>query len=159
MELRPNPARAAAIVPFEPGPPLALPLFLERVPAGFASPADDQVDRVLDLNDLCVEHPAATYFVRVSGESMTGAGIHDGDVLVVDRSLEPRSGDVVVAALDGEHLVKRLRVVEYGGREGRPVTRRVYLEAEHAAYPSVEVKDGHDLVVWGVVTTLVHRFR
>jgi DNA polymerase V len=153
MELRPSPARAAEIVPYRPSARLPIPLVLARVEAGFPSPADDHVDRALDLNELVVEHPAATFFVRVAGESMSGAGIGPGDVLVVDRSLEARSGDVVIAALDGEFLVKRLRVVgENGGRV-------VLLESAHAAYAPIEVAEGHELVVWGVVTSVVKRLR
>ena len=89
------------------GSRLALPVFSSRVPAGFPSPADDFIDGVLDLNDL-IEHPSATFILRVSGKSMTGSGIFDGDMLVVDRSLKARSGQIVVAVSDGDMLVKRL---------------------------------------------------
>ena len=89
------------------GSRLSLPVFSSRVPAGFPSPADDFIDGVLDLNDL-IEHPSATFVLRVSGNSMTGSGIFDGDFLVVDRSLKARSGQIVVAVSDGDMLVKRL---------------------------------------------------
>ena len=86
----------------------ALPIFLGRLPAGFPSPADDYLEGKLDLNRHLIKHPAATFFVRVTGDSMIGAGIHSGDLLVVDRSLEPADKNVVVAVLDGELTVKRL---------------------------------------------------
>jgi DNA polymerase V len=87
---------------------LSLPIFTSRVSAGFPSPADDFMDGVLDLNDL-IKHPSATFIIRVSGDSMTGSGIFDGDLLVVDRSLKARSGQIVVAVSDGDMLVKRLK--------------------------------------------------
>ena len=89
------------------GSQLSLPVFASKVPAGFPSPADDFIDGTLDLNDL-IERPSATFIIRVSGDSMTGSGIFDGDMLVVDRSLKARSGQIVVAVSDGDMLVKRL---------------------------------------------------
>ncbi len=88
---------------------LSLPLYSNKVPAGFPSPADDHMEGKLDLNNHLVKHPTATFFVRASGESMVGAGIHDGDILVVDRSLEPRHGKIIIAAVDGQLTVKRLQ--------------------------------------------------
>lgn len=85
------------------------PYFEEGVAAGFPSPVQGEVSSVLNLNTLCVTHPATTYYVRARGESMTGAGIDDGDILVVDRSVSPRNGDIIIAAIDGEFTVKRLR--------------------------------------------------
>lgn len=123
-----------------------VPLFASRVPAGFPSPADDHQEDALDLNEHLVRHPAATFFVRVQGDSMTGAGIHHGDLLVVDRSLEPKSGAVVVAVVNGELTVKRLRV-DAGG---------VWLLPENPAYPPLEIRDGLDLTIWGVVAHVVH---
>jgi len=89
---------------------MSLPLYIERVPCGFPSPAQDYVEQRIDLNALMVQHPSATYFVRVSGESMIEAGINDGDMLVVDSSLTASHGDIVVAAVDGEFTVKRLQL-------------------------------------------------
>jgi DNA polymerase V len=120
----------------------ALPLVLERVPAGFPSPADDYVEGTLDLHELTGAGRPSCFFLRVSGESMVGAGIHDGDVLVVDRAAEPVSGAVVVAAVDGELTVKRF--VRRGGR--------VALLAANPEYPPIEVGGEQELVVWGVVT-------
>ncbi len=126
-------------------PGAGLPFFSARVPAGFPSPADDYLDRSLDLNDLLVRHPSATFFVRVSGDSMTGAGIHSGDILVVDRTETARHGSIVIAALNGELTVKRLF------REGG----RVLLESENPAYAPIEVKEGMDFEVWGVALHVV----
>ena len=133
-----------------PNPPrVARPLFLSRVPAGFPSPAEDYVECGLDLNEHLIAHREATFFVRVKGHSMTGAGIRDGDLLVVDRALEAGDGDIVVAVVDGELTVKRLW--RRGGR--------VRLLAENPAFAPIELKDGQELAVWGVVTSVIHRVR
>ncbi|MFA6132813.1 MAG: translesion error-prone DNA polymerase V autoproteolytic subunit [Phycisphaerae bacterium] len=84
-------------------------MFAAAVAAGFPSPADDYVERALDLNEHLIEHPAATYCVRASGNSMVGTGIHDGDLLIVDRAIEPRDGSIAIAVIDGELTVKRIR--------------------------------------------------
>src|SRR5690606_34574193 len=123
-----------------------------RVSAGFPSPADDYVDRVLDLNELAITNPPATYLVRVGGNSMIGAGIHDGDVLVVDRSLDPDSGDVIIAALDGELTVKRVRLRRWAGGQ----IQALWLVPEHPDYPLIEVTAEMDFEVWGVVTYVLH---
>lgn len=125
---------------------LRLPLCAGRAAAGFPSPAADHLDRRLDLNEYLLLHPQATFFMRVKGDSMTGAGIHDGDLLIVDRSLEPVTGRVVVAALDGELTVKRLQ-------RGRG---RVMLKSENPAYPDIVVTEDRELQVWGVVAYVVH---
>ena len=117
------------------------------VPAGFPSPAQDYYDSDLSLDEHLIEDREATYVVRVSGHSMTGAGIFDGDELVVDRSKTPRDGDVVVAVLDGELTVKRLRVTASG----------VVLQAENPEHPDVVVAELSELVVWGCVTWSLHR--
>lgn len=132
----------------EPIQSLRLPLFLERVAAGFPSPAQDYVDRALDLNELCISHPAATYFVRAAGESMLGAGINPGDVLVVDRAIEADHRDVVIACWQGELTVKRL--------ETRP---RLRLVAENNDYAPIEIPDESELEIFGVVTYVVHSLR
>lgn len=125
---------------------IPIPFFLSQVPAGFPSPAADYVERTLDLNELCIEHPTATYFVRVQGDSMVGAGIHDEDVLVVDRAIEARHRDIVIAGWQGELTVKRLVL--------RP---RVRLESENSAYDPIEVPEGEDLEIFGVVRYVIHR--
>lgn len=123
-----------------------LPLFAGKVSAGFPSPAADYVDKTLDLNDLLVQKPAATFFVRAQGESMLGAGIHPNDILVVDRSLKPVYGKIVICALNGELTVKRL-VFE---------NQQWKLRAENPAYPDFMLTDELELVVWGVVTNVIH---
>ena len=128
------------------GPSRPRPLFLSRVPAGFPSPADDYVEKRLDINEVLIGDEEATFFVRVAGSSMTGAGIHDGDILVVDRSAEPTEGDVVIAALRGELTVKRYEV-----RGGRPV-----LVPEAKDHEPIPVREGEELVVWGVAQHVVH---
>lgn len=128
-------------------PPVARPLLASRVEAGFPSPADDYVERTLDLNEEVITHPAATFFLRAGGRSMQGAGIHDGDLLVVDRSVQAEEGMVVVAVVDGEFTVKRL------ARDGNgPLLR-----AEHPGYPPVPIGPDTEVVIWGVVTWVLHR--
>lgn len=123
------------------------PLYLVRVSAGYPSPSEDWLERELDLNELVIRHPNATIFVRVSGDSMLNACIHPNDVLVVDQSLEPVDGNIVIVALDGELLVKRLCC------RGK----HLFLVAENDDYPEIEVSEAMDCRVWGVVTTVVHR--
>lgn len=125
---------------------LALPLFTGKVAAGFPSPADDYVEKTLDLNELLVQKPAATFFVRAQGESMLGAGIHPNDILVVDRSIEPVPGKIVICALNGELTVKRLE------RDGELWK----LKAENSAYTDIAIHEGLDMVIWGVVTNVIH---
>mgnify|MGYP000857512858 CR=1 FL=1 len=127
-------------------PPLELLLYGARVPAGFPSPAEDHVEGRLDLNRHLIPHPAATFFVRASGDSMLDAGIHPGDLLIVDRSLEAVHGRVVIAVVDNELTVKRLH-----RRDGR-----VRLLAENDRYPPIEIGNGVTLEIWGVVTGVVH---
>lgn len=112
------------------------------VPAGFPSPAQDYYDGPVDLTAELIEDQAATFIIRVSGHSMTGAGIFDGDELLVDRSKQPRHGDVVVAVLDGELTVKRLEIAR----------RVVILRAENADYPDIVVRELSELQIWGVAT-------
>ncbi len=140
--------RAQGAVWGEDGPARCpLPLFLNPVAAGFPSPADDYVERSLDLNEYLVHNAAATFFVRAQGDSMQGAGIHDGDLLVVDRAIQPVHGRVVIAAVHGELTVKRLWM-----REGRTVLR-----PENPAYPVLDVSGLDDVELWGVVTSVIHR--
>ena len=127
---------------------LALPLYGSRISAGFPSPADDDLEGTLDLNEHLVQHPAATFFVRVQGDSMIGAGIHHGDLLVVDRALEAKSGSIVVAVVDGELTVKRLKIAG----------ERVWLMAENPAFAPLELRDGQALHLWGVVAHAVRSF-
>lgn len=123
-----------------------LPLAGSFVAAGFPSPADDYVEKSLDLNEYLVRNSAATFFVRVSGDSMIGAGIHHGDILIVDRSLEAEPGRVIIAVVDGEMLVKRLRRIR-----GAPV-----LFAESGDEPPIPISAATEFSVWGVATYVLH---
>jgi DNA polymerase V len=123
-----------------------VPLFGTSVAAGFPSPADDYVERALDLNEHLIEHPAATYCVRASGNSMIGGGIHDGDLLIVDRAVEPRDGCIAIAVVDGELTVKRIR------RQGE----RILLMPDNRNYPAIEVGAEADFLVWGVCRFVIH---
>lgn len=129
--------------------PLWLPLVLQKACAGFPSPAADYQEERLDLADLLIQHPAATFLVRASGESMINEGIMDGDLLIVDRSIKPVSGHIVLAALNGELAVKKLRYE--GGRR-----RRAYLESANPQFPPIEITGNDEFVIWGVVAHAVH---
>ncbi len=129
---------------------LPVPLLGRLLPAGFPSPADDHLDGEIDLSRHLIERPAATFLMRVAGESMRGAGILDGDMVVVDRSLEPKPGDVVVAVCHGEMTLKRLRRL----RDGRAV-----LQPENPDYPEFVVCEEMPAEVWGVVVGVVRKLR
>lgn len=128
---------------------LLIPLYSNRVPAGFPSPADDHIDNKLDLNAHLINNPTATYFVRVTGDSMIGAGINDGDILVVDRSLDAKDGDIVIAELDGELTVKRL---------GR-INSKPHLMPENPSYKPIRINEEANLMIWGVVNYAIHKTR
>lgn len=136
-------------IPFKARTLIRIPLVSAKVQAGFPSPADDHMERSLDLNEHLVSNPASTFFVRVQGDSMRDAGIRDGDILVVDRSVQSKDRQIVVAMLDGDFTVKRLRK-----RNGK-----VFLEAENSDYPPIEVSGGQELVIWGAVTFVIHQPR
>jgi DNA polymerase V len=125
------------------------PLYVSAVAAGFPSPADDFIEGTLDLNEHLIAHPAATFMVRVEGSSMTGAGIFSGDLLIVDRSLETRSGHIVVAVVAGELTLKRLIKQADGWM----------LKAENPDYPPTLIGPDTDCSIWGVVTGSVRRFQ
>ena len=154
--------RAGTVLPLEPGTavaqdarPLAVtgttgPIrFSAAVPAGFPSPADDYVQECIDLNRHLIRqgHEAATFILRVEGWSMLGAGIHDGDEIVVDRALTPSEGRIVVAVVNGQLTIKRLRF-----REGQPV-----LIAENPHFADRTFAEGEELEIWGVVTRVLHK--
>lgn len=123
-------------------------LLLNPVVAGFPSPAEQYIESPLDLNELLVRKPAATFFVRAAGDSMLGAGIRPGDILVVDRSLEPEDGSIVIACVDNEFTVKYLRKDAAGVR----------LEAGNRRYQPIVLQEGMELRIFGVVTAVIHRF-
>lgn len=126
---------------------LAIPLFISKVPAGFPSPSDDYIEQHLDLNEYLIKHPAATFMVRVSGHSMVDAGIHPNDILIVDRSLEPMPGKVVIAAVNGEFTVKRLQQNKAG---------QWLLSPANKQYPTIVVDPLQEVTIWGVVAHVIH---
>ncbi len=132
-----------------PGHWTRLPLALagESVSAGFPSPAEEYLERTLDLNEYLVDHPEATFFVRVSGDSMIGAGIHNNDILVVDRSRTAGPGNVVIAFIGGEFTVKRLHKTETG----------LELAPENPEYKPIPLTEESDCQIWGVVQHVLHR--
>lgn len=128
---------------------LNLPFYASRVSAGFPSPADDFLEMALDLNQHLIQHPAATFFVRTSGDSMIQAGIHNNDILVVDRSLEAKSGAIVIAVVNGELTVKRLHM------KGETIA----LLPENPNYPPLVITEEMAFQIWGVVTSVIHEFK
>jgi DNA polymerase V len=124
-----------------------LPLYESTISAGFPSLTDDQIDDRIDLNVLLIKHPAATFFLRVSGNSMIQAGIHDGDILIVDRSLPPVDGKIVIASINGELTVKRLK------SKGK----QLQLVPENEEYKPINITGEDDLRLWGVVTNVIHK--
>ncbi|WP_447866687.1 translesion error-prone DNA polymerase V autoproteolytic subunit [Rahnella bonaserana] len=127
---------------------ITLPLFLDRVPCGFPSPAQDYVESRIDLNKLLIAHPSATYFIRVSGHSMSDANVNEGDLLVVDSALTAVHGDIVVAAVDGEFTVKKLRT--------HPLLQLVPMNPN---YQPITFQDEESLEIFGVVTFIVYAAR
>jgi len=127
----------------------AIPLVSSPIEAGFPSPADDFIEASLDLNDLLIARPEATFFVRVQGQSMRDANIHPGDVLIVDRNLTPQNNSIIIAIVNGEFTVKRLRTEK----------DKTFLVPAHAQYPSIEIQKEWDFAVWGVVTYIIHKAR
>src|SRR5262245_2382255 len=138
MHKQKNELKIATIFSTEVRSKRALPIFLSRVSAGFPSPADDYIEKRLDLNELIIKHPEATFFVKVEGDSMRDAGILSGDILVVDRSLEPSHGKIVVAILNGEFTVKRIHIGPRG----------VALLPENTAYEPIKIHSDSDFQVW-----------
>lgn len=132
---------SGVFLPLLNAPRLPIPIDEVRVSAGFPSPAADYEDKRLDINEYLIRNPVSTFFFPVQGDSMQGAEIFDGDILVVDRSIKAMHGHIVIAFVDGERLVKRLH-----HRDGR-----VALVAENPAYPAIDIRGDMELVIWGVV--------
>ena len=124
------------------------PLMQSSAVCGFPSPAEQYVEMPLDLNDLLVKNPPATFFVRAAGDSMTGAGIREGDILVVDRSINARSGHIVIACVENEFTVKYLHADDTG----------VKLLPANKKYPPIHFREGMELKIFGVVTSCIHQF-
>ena len=127
---------------------LAIPLFSDAILAGFPSPAQDYIEQTLDLNELCIKHPAATFFVRVEGDSMVNAGIFPNDILVIDRSIQATQGDIVVASLYGEFTVKEL-----------VLGANPCLLPHNPAYQPISIPEGSDMEIFGVVTNVIRNLR
>ena len=123
-------------------------LYLTSISAGFPSPAEDHIDVNLNLNDYLVKHPSSTFYIYVKGDSMVGSGIYDGDLMVIDRSLEPRSNGVVVAVIDGEFTVKKIY----------KKNNQIYLLPNNKNYKPIHIKEHMDFQIWGVVTHSIHHF-
>lgn len=128
---------------------ITCPLFIEQIKAGFPSPAEGYLDEGLDLNELMIKNPPSTFYLRVNGESMVDAGINSGDLLVVDRSIKPVNGKIIIAALNDELTVKRLKMPTEKG----PIT----LMPENSKFSPIEVTKGMEFEIWGVVTGVVRQ--
>lgn len=129
------------------GEQFARPVFLSSVQAGFPSPAEDYQDKKLDLNELLIKRPSSTFFVRVSGESMRGAGIFDGDLLIVDRSLPATDNKIVIGVVSGEFTVKRIR----------KTADKLFLLPENPAFKPIEITAEMEFSIWGVVLYTIHK--
>lgn len=127
---------------------ISRPLFSVPVKAGFPSPAEEYIEAKLDLNKHLIAHPSSTYFVKVEGDSMVGVGIFSGDIVVVDRSLEPHHKDIVLAVVNGEFTIKRL--LKY--------PNKAVLMAENKNYPPIEISNEEELQIWGVVVHSIRKF-
>ena len=128
-------------------PALLAPLARESISAGFPSPAEDYIELEIDLNAHLIKNPISSFFLRVSGNSMNNAGIYNNDLLIVDRSINPKSGDVVVALLDGEFTLKRL-IKE---------NKSYYLKAGKEDYPSIDLYEYTQVIIWGVAIYSIHK--
>jgi len=122
------------------------PIFLDKISAGFPSPATDYMENKLDLNEYLIKHPAATFIVKASGSSMINADIYSGDLLIVDRSLTPRNNSIVIASIFGDLTVKKIKKKE----------KSIFLVSANKEYPNIEVREEMECFVWGVVTYIIH---
>lgn len=142
-----KPLRILGPAAFEAGNSAACPMFISPVRAGWPSPAEDYAEEPLNLHDYVVRNQAATFFLRAAGDSMLGVGIHDGDLLVVDRSAEAAHGKVVIASVDGELLVKKLAKRQ----------NRVYLDPANPDFTPIDITDREYIHIWGVVVWVLHK--
>ena len=124
---------------------LDLPVVEAGISAGFPSPADDFLDASIDLNNILITNKDATFYGRVKGDSMIDAGLSDGDLLIIDKSLEPKDGKIAVCFIDGEFTVKRIKITN----------KCIYLVAENKNYKPIKVTDDNDFLIWGIVTTVI----
>ena len=124
---------------------LFIPLSEEGISAGFPSPADDFLDSSIDLNKIFIKNKDATFYGRVKGDSMIGAGLSDGDLLIIDKSIEPKDGKIAVCFIDGEFTVKRINIT----------TDVIWLIAENKNYKPIKVTKDNDFLIWGIVTNVI----
>ena len=129
--------------------PLFIDLHMTSVNAGFPSPAEDHLDVSLDLNEYLIKHPSATFYIYAKGDSMINDGIYSGDIMIVDRSLSPKSKDIVIAVIEGDFTVKRIYYKN----------NKIYLIPSNKNYKSISITDDMDFQIWGVVTHTIHHFR
>ncbi|MDB4234441.1 translesion error-prone DNA polymerase V autoproteolytic subunit [Alphaproteobacteria bacterium] len=122
---------------------------ISKVSAGFPSPADDYLENNLNLDKLLIKNRPSTFLIRAGGDSMINIGIYDGDILIVDRSLDAKSKDIVIASIFGELTVKKLILDVHGNPQ---------LKSENELYSNIEIKNKEDLIIWGVVTSVIHQF-
>ncbi|MEE4197184.1 MAG: translesion error-prone DNA polymerase V autoproteolytic subunit [Bacteroidales bacterium] len=125
-----------------------LPFAATAIPAGFPSPADDYLEPSLDLNKKLIKNPGATFFAQVVGSSMQNAGIHDGDIVVIDKSLPPQNNSILVCSIDGEFTLKRFKKAD---------DQTGYLMPDNPAYDPIKVTRDNQLIIWGVVTYTIHK--
>jgi DNA polymerase V len=126
---------------------VSLPVADQGISAGFPSPADDFLDLSIDLNKELIKHPYATFYGRVRGESMVGAGLDDGDLLIIDKSLEPQDGKIAVCFIDGEFTVKRIRLDN----------NSLWLVPENKKYKPLKVNEDNEFIIWGIVTSVIKK--
>ena len=130
-------------------PSCHVPYIISKVSAGFPSPADDYLENNLNLDKLLIKNRPSTFLIRAGGDSMINIGIYDGDMLIVDRSLDAKSKDIVIASIFGELTVKKLILDVHGNPQ---------LKSENELYSNIEIKNKEDLIIWGVVTSVIHQF-
>lgn len=130
-------------------PSYSIPYVISKVSAGFPSPADDYLEKNLSIDKLLIKNQASTFLIRVGGDSMINIGIYEGDILIIDRSLDAKNKDIVIASIFDELTVKRLIFDIQGNPQ---------LKAENPLYSNIEIKNKEDLIIWGVVTSVIHQF-
>ena len=130
-------------------PSYSIPYVISKVSAGFPSPADDYLEKNLSIDKLLIKNQASTFLIRVGGDSMINIGIYEGDILIIDRSLDAKNKDIVIASIFDELTVKRLIFDIQGNPQ---------LKAENPLYSNIEIKNKEDLIIWGVVTSAIHQF-
>lgn len=145
---RPKP-QAVTIHPIEAATETRIPFHDTAIQAGFPSPADDYIESPIDLNRELIAHPASTFMGRIHGDSMIDAGIHSGDLVIIDKSLRPKTGDVAVCFIDGEFTIKYIKIQ----------SKSILLIPANADYPPIRVTDENDFLIWGIVTYTIHQHR